>query len=164
VPSSVRPPDYDPNQSEEDQGVKYTCKYEIQIENEKEFQVARRVIGSKGANMKRICQECSVGFDPGVNAWEIVKLRLRGYGSGFKEGPNKEESQDPLNLCISSKYKEKYEYACFEMERLLKEVYVDYKKFYQYKKHKPSDWDEPKFIKKTATETRPKQVPENEME
>lgn len=38
----------------EDDGVKYTCRYDIQILNEKEFQVARRVIGSKGANMKRI--------------------------------------------------------------------------------------------------------------
>jgi hypothetical protein len=28
---------YDPYQSEEDQGVKYTCRYEIQIDNEKEF-------------------------------------------------------------------------------------------------------------------------------
>lgn len=42
--------------------------------------------------MKRIIEECAVGFDQNVNAWEIVKLRLRGHGSGFKEGPNKEES------------------------------------------------------------------------
>lgn len=28
---------YDPYQTEEDQGVKYTCRYDIQIENEKEF-------------------------------------------------------------------------------------------------------------------------------
>ena len=62
--------------------------------------------------MKRICQDCARGFDPNVNAYEIVKLRLRGKGSDFKEGPNKEESPDPLNLCISSKYKEKYDYAC----------------------------------------------------
>jgi hypothetical protein len=41
-------------QEEIDDGVKYTCRYDIQIDNEKEFQVARRVIGSKGANMKRI--------------------------------------------------------------------------------------------------------------
>lgn len=27
--------------------VKYTCRYEIQIENEREFQVARKIIGSK---------------------------------------------------------------------------------------------------------------------
>ena len=68
--------------------MKYTCRYEIQIDNEKEFQVARRVIGSKGANMKRIIEECSEGFDKSVNPYEIVKLRLRGKGSGFKEGQN----------------------------------------------------------------------------
>lgn len=28
---------YDPYQTEEDQGVKYTCRYDIQIDNEKEF-------------------------------------------------------------------------------------------------------------------------------
>lgn len=114
--------------------------------------------------MKRICQECAVGFDPNVNPWEIVKLRLRGKGSGFKEGPNKEESPDPLNLCISSKYKEKYDYACSEMEKLLLEVYAEYKKFYMYKKHKPSDWDQPKRIKKNETTTRPKAIPENELD
>lgn len=36
---------------------KYTCRYDIQIENEREFQVARRIIGSKGCNMKRILEE-----------------------------------------------------------------------------------------------------------
>lgn len=97
--------------AEEEQSVKFTCRYEIQIENEREFQVARRVIGSKGANMKRIIDECSKGLDQ-VNKYEVIKLRLRGKGSGFKEGTKQEESQDPLNLCISSKYKDKYDYAC----------------------------------------------------
>ena len=69
--------------------------------------------------MKRIIEECSQDFDPNVNPYEIVKLRLRGKGSGFKEGRNQEESDDPLNLCISSKYKDKYDYACSEMEKLL---------------------------------------------
>jgi len=73
--------------------------------------------------MKRIILECSLGFDCNINPYEIVKLRLRGKGSGFKEGPKQEESEDPLNLCISSKYKEKYDYACKEMDRLLMEVY-----------------------------------------
>lgn len=36
---------------------KLTCRYDIQIENEREFQVARRIIGSKGCNMKRIIEE-----------------------------------------------------------------------------------------------------------
>ena len=113
--------------------MKYTCRYEIQIDNEKEFQVARRVIGSKGANMKRIIEDCSKDFDQSINPYEVVKLRLRGKGSGFKEGPQQLESDDPLNLCISSKYKDKYDYACSEMETLLKKVYEEYKQFYKDK-------------------------------
>lgn len=65
--------------------VKYTCRYDILIENEKEFQVARRLIGTKGKHMKTIIEKCAQGFE---NPYEVVKLRLRGKGSGFKEGPN----------------------------------------------------------------------------
>lgn len=36
---------------------KLTCRYDIQIENEREFQVARRIIGPKGCNMKKIIEE-----------------------------------------------------------------------------------------------------------
>jgi len=144
-----------------DDGVKYTCRYDIQIDNEKEFQVARRVIGSKGSNMKRIIEESARGFDSSVNPFEVVKLRLRGKGSGFKEGPQQEESEDPLNLCISSKYKEKYEYACNEVETLLKKVYEEYFYFYQYKTRKPANWGSKLEILKEETVTRPK-VLENE--
>ena len=112
--------------------------------------------------MKRIIEECAEGFDPSINPYEIVKLRLRGKGSGFKEGPQKEESQDPLNLCISSKYKEKYDYACSEMETLLKEVYIEYNKFYEYKRNRPSNWNQKLEIKKEETVTRPKPFPEEE--
>ena len=64
---------------------KYTCRFDIQIENDKEFQVAKRIIGSKGINMKKIIEACNGGED----GKELVKLRLRGHGSGFKEGPLK---------------------------------------------------------------------------
>jgi hypothetical protein len=37
--------------------------------------------------MKRIIEDCSKDFDPSINPYEVVKLRLRGKGSGFKEGP-----------------------------------------------------------------------------
>ena len=36
---------------------KLTCRYDIQIQNERDFQVARRIIGSKGYHMKRIIEE-----------------------------------------------------------------------------------------------------------
>lgn len=84
-----------------DISAKYTCRYDIQIPNEREFQVARRLIGSKGCNMKRIIGQCSKNMPAGT---EVVKLRLRGQGSGFKEGPKQEESKEPLHLCISSRF------------------------------------------------------------
>ena len=59
--------------------------------------MARKLIGAKGCNMKRIIEICSK--DTGaVNMQDIVKLRLRGRGSGFKEGPNKDLSNN-INRC-----------------------------------------------------------------
>lgn len=44
---------------DDDAAVKFTCRFDIQIDNDKEFQVARRLIGAKGCNMKRILEVCS---------------------------------------------------------------------------------------------------------
>jgi len=49
----------DINNGGSDGSAKYTCRYDIQIPNEREFQVARRLIGAKGCNMKRIISLCS---------------------------------------------------------------------------------------------------------
>jgi len=107
---------------------KYTCKFEIQIENDNEFQVARRLIGSKGCNMKKIVDICSRNFD-GNFSQDGVKLRLRGRGSGYKEGPFNKESDDTLHLCISSKFLETYKKACSLVQELLANVYEEYKVF-----------------------------------
>ena len=110
-----------------DENLKYTCRFDIQIDNDKEFQVARRLIGPKGSNMKRIIDKCCKGING--QAHDIIKLRLRGIGSGFKEGPNNTESQDRLHLCISSKYHNKFILAVGEIEKLLKSVYREYRDF-----------------------------------
>ena len=69
---------------------KFSVKYPIQIENDQEFQVSRKIIGSKGCNMKKIIdlslndhvfESLSRFNDP-----KLIKLRLRGQGSGFFEG------------------------------------------------------------------------------
>ena len=74
------------------------------------------MIGAKGVNMKRIIEVCSRNA-PKSN--DVVKLRLRGKGSGFKEGPSKEESNDPLHLCISSRFYDKYKLACDSVQELV---------------------------------------------
>jgi len=96
---------------------KYTCRFLIGIENDKEFQVARRLIGSKGSNMKKIVQQTD------------AKLRLRGVGSGYFEGSGQKESSEPLQLCISCTSAEGYKTAVRLTEDLLKKVHDEYRQF-----------------------------------
>ena len=115
---------YNMNMEEKSYG-KYTCKYEILIPNDKDFQVARRLIGSKGCNMKKILNECKMSN--GIN--DNIKLRLRGRGSGYKEGPQNKESDEPLHLCISAKNPEEMKKACAKVDDLLNKIYEEYKKY-----------------------------------
>ena len=103
---------------------KFTARFDIQIENDDEFQVARKLIGPKGVNMKNIVEKCCQGFNGPVH--DIIKLRLRGKGSGFKEGPDQQESIESLHICISSKYSELLHVASEEVEKLVLSVYKEY--------------------------------------
>ena len=107
---------------------KFTCRYDIQIENDKDFQVAKKIIGAKGYNMKQIIDNAlaDTGYDLRQES-DLIKLRLRGRGSGFKEGPAKKESDEPLHLCVSAKYHEVYANACKYVEQLLCRIYEEYK-------------------------------------
>lgn len=96
---------------------KYTCRFLIGIENDKEFQVVRRIIGAKGTNMKRI-----------VRLTE-AKLRLRGVGSGYFEGAGQKESSEPLQLCVSCTTADGYETAVKLVEELLENVYNEFRQF-----------------------------------
>ena len=106
---------------------KYTCKYEILIANDKDFQISKKLIGSKGFNMKNIINQCKSNPDDSDN----VKLRLRGKGSGYKEGPNYQESDEPLHLCISSKNPEDMKKACLLVDDLLNKIHKEYKEYCQ---------------------------------
>mmetsp|Transcript_79533 Transcript_79533/g.170478 ORF Transcript_79533/g.170478 Transcript_79533/m.170478 type:complete len:561 (-) Transcript_79533:41-1723(-) len=96
---------------------KHTCRFLIGVENDKEFQVVRRIIGSKGANMKKVVKQTE------------AKLRLRGVGSGYFEGAGHRESSEPLQLCISCTSSEGYQTAVRLVEELLEDVYEEYRQF-----------------------------------
>lgn len=73
--------------SSNNQLPKLTCKYEIDYFSEeasRSFLLSKRIIGPKGSNMKKIIEEC---FQDRPFESDALKLRLRGKGSGFKEGP-----------------------------------------------------------------------------
>ena len=121
------------NNNDEKNFGKYTCKYEILIANDKDFQIARRLIGSKGCNMKKIINECKSGDG------ENIKLRLRGQGSGYKEGPQNKESDEPLHLCISSKNPEEMKKACLLVDELLNRIHEDYIKYCEENNIEPAN-------------------------
>lgn len=97
---------------------KFQCQFSMQIEEEPKFRVCRRLLGPAGANVKAIAADTD------------AKLRLRGVGSKFLEGPKNQESPDPLMLCVSvSGRREEYEHAKQSIIRLLEQIYEDYDTF-----------------------------------
>ena len=105
---------------------KYVCNYNIQIENDESFNVTKRIIGKNGYFLKKIIYEGCIKFND-----YSTKIRLRGKGSGYKEGNLNIESNEPLELCISSLNYPTYINCCRLVESLLKKIYFDY---YQFKK------------------------------
>ncbi|CAK0867519.1 unnamed protein product [Prorocentrum cordatum] len=97
-------------------GGKRQCQFTIGIEEEPKFRVVRRLIGEHGKHVKRIA-EASGG----------AKLRLRGRGSGFLEGPEQEESGDPLMMCVSAPDERSYAIAVQLLREHLEDVYQQHR-------------------------------------
>merc|ERR1712217_371729 len=98
-------------------GTKPQCQFYIAIDQETTFDVTRKLLGSHGENVKEISRNSG------------AKLRLRGKGSGFKEGPEQQESSDPLMLCISAGDQESYTIARDLTWKLVEDVYRQYRVF-----------------------------------
>lgn len=99
-------------------GSMHLEKFMVGIENDNEFGVTRRIIGPGGAHMKRIISEA------GGNA----RLRLRGRGSGSKEG-TPEEANEPLMVLVSAENERTFRIACDRTAELLSKIHHDYAKF-----------------------------------
>jgi len=99
--------------------AKLQCQFTVGIEDDSKFRVVKRIIGNGGENMKRIAELSG------------AKLRLRGRGSKFLEGPEQQESTDGLMLCLSSQDKIGYEHAKDLVSELLKNIYHNYDVFCQ---------------------------------
>mmetsp|Transcript_65471 Transcript_65471/g.211093 ORF Transcript_65471/g.211093 Transcript_65471/m.211093 type:complete len:337 (+) Transcript_65471:78-1088(+) len=100
-----------------DTTTKTQCQFLIGIEEDDDFQVKRKLLGPHGRHMKEIAEHSG------------AKLRLRGRGSGFLEGPEQQESEDPLMLCISGPDAG----SCWEAARAVREliegVHEEYRQF-----------------------------------
>ena len=107
--------------STRDYQFKYVSRYIVQIENEKNFPVTKMIIGNNGKLLRQILLENCINLGD-----HTTKIRLRGKGSGYKEGPNNEESKDPMELCISSLNMLSYMRCSQAIENLLLNVYYQY--------------------------------------
>lgn len=99
-------------------GGKYLCRMKVGIEEGNSFQVCRRIIGPGGENMKRIVD--------GAGKDNMVKIRLRGKGSKYLEGPEHKESSDPLMLCVSATSRKAFERSAHSVELLLASIHEEY--------------------------------------
>jgi hypothetical protein len=106
--------------------AKFTCRYDIAIEHSSSFPIAKKIIGSNGCNMKDIIEKSRVKGGNLEEGADGVKLRLRGRGSGFKEGHDKKESNEGLHLCVSAKNEAMFAAACWHVEKLLQKIFDDY--------------------------------------
>lgn len=90
---------------------KLQCQFIIGIEEDAEFGVVRRILGRAGANMKSVAERTG------------VKLRLRGRGSKFLEGPEQQESTDDLMLCVSGQDDAGFQLAKDLVSEILRDIY-----------------------------------------
>merc|ERR1712093_340721 len=94
------------------------CRYNVGIEQDRAFNVVRKLLGDRGSHMKYIAENTS------------AKLRIRGRGSGFLEGPdNREASDEPLMICISATSQEGFKTAVQDVESLLEHIHQEYSDF-----------------------------------
>lgn len=121
-----------------DYRLKYVARYVIQIENDKEFQVKMKLIGSNGINLRRIIADNCIRFND-----FSTKIRLRGKGSGYREGATNEESDDPLELCISTLDYGSYMRCGLQIEMLLRFIY---NQFYVFEFLRNAKRNEKKFV------------------
>merc|ERR1719230_1835839 len=101
---------------------KFLCRFPIGIEEDNRFRVVGRLIGPGGERVKEIALESG------------AKLRIRGRGSNFREGPEQKESTDPLMLCVSAPDQSSFDLAVARVTELLEAVYDEYGEFCKQRK------------------------------
>lgn len=104
-----------------DYNIKYVVQYIIQIDNDNDFHVTNKLIGNNGIVLRKLIIDNCIRFND-----YSTKIRLRGRGSGYKEGINQEESKDPLELCLSTLNYYSYLRCCFHIENILRFIYHQY--------------------------------------
>jgi hypothetical protein len=86
------------------------------MESTRAYNVPRNLLGPGGRNVKSIMEEAN----------NAVRIRLRGVDSGFKEGPEQKEVEEPLHFIVSSDDPEQLEIAIAKLHRLLERIHHEF--------------------------------------
>ncbi|CAJ1410325.1 unnamed protein product [Effrenium voratum] len=93
----------------------FVCVIFVQLEEDEEFCLVKRLLGKGGCNMKEVAES----FD--------ARLRLRGIGSGFLE--NGQEAQVPLEIQVSCASFWNYLSSVASVAILLEDLYFHYGRY-----------------------------------
>jgi hypothetical protein len=96
---------------------KYTCRFEVGARQDGSKTISNYKVASRMIHFIAV---------PIWKALPNVKTRVRGRGSGFKEGPRKVEANEPLQLCISSPSERDYNQALTMAEEGLAQIQNEY--------------------------------------
>ena len=96
--------------------------------------------------MKKILDKALTESNIQFPTRDLIKLRLRGKGSGFKEGIEKIESEEPLHLCVSAKNLKVFNVACKYVDKLLTQIYLEYIKHLKVNNLVSNNQNNPKYF------------------
>lgn len=86
------------------------------MESTRAYNVPRHLLGPGGRNVKSIMEDSG----------NTVRIRLRGLDSGFKEGPEQREVDEPIHFIVSSDDREQLEMAIGKLHVLLERIHHEH--------------------------------------
>lgn len=83
------------------------------------YHVRNRILGVRGVNILNLI--ASLG-----TTQSCLKIRMRGHGSGYREGPEQMELQEPMQLCVSADSEELLQRAVAAVKQLIDGARADF--------------------------------------
>lgn len=79
------------------------------------YEIKRKILGNNASTIMNIIEELGVPK-------QTIRIRIRGIGSGFLEGPSQQELQEPLQFNISAENEELLSRAVSKVKELIENV------------------------------------------
>lgn len=94
--------------------TKYRCIFPISIPDDEEFMTARKILGAKGCNLRKVVEKCCAGLQLPEKPQHLLSVKLL--------------REPKLGLQVTSRYLDRYRQAVGLVEDLVQSLYDDYKR------------------------------------